>query len=350
MEKREKKDFRRVSPQAQEEVRQKAVKAYLGGKTQKETCEMFEVTAKSLRKWVRLYRRGGLRRLKSHRRGRRTGGGCLKPWQQAQVVGQMMHHSPDGLGLPFLLWSRQAVRALIEKRWAIQPSLHTVGDYLHQWGFTAKKTVRRAYEQKPEAVRQWIEEQYPQLQSEAKAEGAVIYWADQLGIRSDHSAGLSYSRRGKRAVVAGTGKRFRCTMISALTNTGKLLFMLITDSFNCEVFIEFMSRLMQHTEGKLYLIVDRHPVHVANEIHRWVQERSERIRLIFLPGYSPDLNPDEYVNQDVKTNAAGRLRPRNENELLRNVRRYMRRRQRQPQIVKNYFLAESVRYASEGII
>ncbi len=122
MTKREKKDFRHVSPQAPEEVRQKAVKVYLGGKTQKETAKLFEVTAKSLRKGVRLYRKGGLRRLKSHRRGRHTGGGYLKPWEQAQVVKQMMRHTPDQLGLPYFLWSRQAVRALIEKRWTKRPS------------------------------------------------------------------------------------------------------------------------------------------------------------------------------------------------------------------------------------
>ncbi len=231
MKKSDKKDFRKVSPQAQDELREKAVKAVLAGKSQVETAKLFEVSSRSVRTWMKRYRTGGLRRLKSHRRGRRPGGGHLKPWEQAQLVKSMLHHTPDQLSLPFFLWSRQAVQALIQKKLDKRPSLGTVGRYLHQWGFTAKKTVRRAYEQKPEAVQRWIEEQYPEILRQAKAEGAVIYWADQLGIRSDYSSGLSYSKRGQRAVVGGTGQRFRCTMISAITNFGNLLFMLITTSF-----------------------------------------------------------------------------------------------------------------------
>lgn len=349
MAKREKKDFRRVLPAAQDEVREKAVKAFLAGMPPVEVAALFEVTTKSLRKWVRQYRKGGLRRLKSRRRGRHTGGGYLKPWEQAQVVKAMKRHTPDQIGLPFVLWSRQAVQALIESRTGKQPSLSTVSDYLHRWGFTAKKTLRRAYEQKPKEVQQWIGCEYPELQRQAKAEGAVIYWADQLGIRSDYSAGRSYSKRGERAVVRGTGQRFRCTMVSALTNTGQLLFMLLTVSFTTKIFIELVRRLIRHAEAKVYLIVDQHPVHRAKEVRLWVEGHSDRIRLIFLPGYSPELNPDEYLNQDVKANAAGRLRPRNREDLLRNVRRYMRHRQRQPEIVRRYFFAKSVRYAAEGI-
>jgi transposase len=350
MKQSEKQDFRHVSPKAQDELRKKAVKFYLSGKTQKETAEVFEITTKSLRKWVRKYRQGGMRRLNARRRGRRPGGGGLRPWEQAQIVKTLKHHTPDQLGLPYVLWSREAVQTLIERRYSKKLSIWTVGRYLRKWGFTAKRTVRRAYEQKPQEVQQWIAEQYPQLKWQAKAEGAVIYWADQMGIRSDATHGLSYSKRGERAVIRGTGQRFRCTMVSAITHTGLLLFMVITVRFTGKVFIDFLRRLTRQSEAKLYLIVDQHPVHRSKMVRRWVEVHSDRIRLIFLPGYSPELNPDEYLNQDVKANAAGRLRPRNVGDLLRNVRSYLHRRQRQPQIVKHYFLAKPVRYAAGGII
>ena len=147
-------------------------------------------------------------------------------------------------------------------------------------------------------------------------------------------------------MIPGTGQRFGCNMISAITNQGQLNFMVFKQQFRSDVFQEFLRRLVRQSKRKVFLIVDGHPVHRATKIKKWVENNDEHIRLFFLPGYSPELNPDEILNQDVKSNAVGRKRPRNQQELLRNVRGYLRSRQRQPRIVKQYFQEEHVRYAA----
>jgi transposase len=162
-----------------------------------------------------------------------------------------------------------------------------------------------------------------------------------MGLRSDHQVGRSWGRRGETPVVPGTGLRFRCNMISALTNRGRLAFMVFKCRFTTAVFIAFLRRLLRHTPRPVILIVDAHPVHRAAVVKRWVV-KNPRLRLVFLPGYSPDLKPDECLNHDVKTNAVGRRRPHTEGELMANVRGYLWNTQRQPAKVRRYFHHPSV--------
>jgi transposase len=258
----------------------------------------------------------------------------------------VVNHYPEQLRLPFYLWTREAVGQLIEQRFGIGLSVWTVGRYLGRWGFTPQKPVRRAYEQDPEAVQCWLEEEYPAIQRQAKKEKGVIYWGDEMGLRSDHAVGRSYGRRGQKPVIPGTGQRFRCNMISAITNQGRLNFMVFKDDFNTHVFLEFLRRLLRQVRRNVFLIVDGHPVHHGTKVKNWIQKHAHRISLFYLPGYSPELNPDELLNQDVKSNAVGRRRARTQPELVASTRNYLRSRQRQPHVVRRYFHAKHVRYAA----
>jgi transposase len=341
----EAKDARALPPIAQEDIRIKCVKAVLNGKKQVEVARLFCVTRQALGRWVKAYREGGEKALKARQRGRPKGG-TLLPWQAAHIAKTVVDHHPEQLKLPFWLWTRQAVAELIEMRFAIRLSLSTVGRYLRRWGFTPQKPVRRAYERRPEAVRRWLEEEYSEIQKQAKAEKALIYWGDETGLRSDHAVGRTYGPRGQTPVVLVPGKRFGCNMISAITNQGHLNFMVFKGRFNTEVFLDFVRRLVRQSRCKVFLIIDNHPVHHSGKVTNWMQRKIDQIRLFFLPGYSPELNPDEMLNQDVKSNALGRRRARNQQELEANTRSYLRSRQRQPHIVKQYFQQEHVRYAS----
>ena len=170
-----------------------------------------------------------------------------------------------------------------------------------------------------------------------------------MGLRSDHQAGRSYGRRGQTPVVFGTGQRFRCNMISSITNRGRLAFMIFRQRFTARVFLNFLGRLLRltrKTRKKVFLVVDGHPVHKARSVTRWLDEHREQIRVFFLPSYSPELNPDELLNQDVKTNALGRVRPVNVQEMMDNVRSYLRITHARPTVVKNYFCERHVRYAA----
>jgi transposase len=122
--------------------------------------------------------------------------------------------------------------------------------------------------------------------------------------------------------------------------------MVFKKRFTTDVMLQFLRRLVRQAKRKVFLIVDGHPVHRSRKVKHWVEEHKQQIRLVQLPGYSPDLNPDELLNQDVKSNALGRRRPSNQTEMIGDVRSYLRSTQRQPAVVKNYFQHETVQYAA----
>ena len=339
------KDARSLPAVAQEDLRRKVIKSVLNGKKQVEAAELFGVTRQAVGKWLKAYREGGFRALKAKRQGRPRGGSLL-PWQSAQIAKTVIDRCPDQLKLPFYLWTREAVGQLIESRFGIRLSVWTVGRYLARWRFTPQKPVRKAFEKNPEAVRIWLQEEYPAIRKKAKKQKAQIYWGDEMGLRSDHATGRSYSRRGQTPVIPGTGARFGCNMISAITNRGKLNFMVFKGRFEAELFKEFLSRLIKQCKNRVFIIVDRHPVHRSAKVKKWLEENEEHIRMFFLPSYSPELNPDEILNQDVKSNAVGRKRAHNLQEMINHIRSFLWGRQRRPEIVVKYFKEKHVCYAA----
>jgi len=341
----EKIDARSLSPSAQEHLRRMAVKAVMEGVKQKEAAKMLGVTRHTVCRWVQTYRLQGKDALKAKKKGRPAGGKLL-PWQAAQIAKAVVDHHPEQLKLPFYLWTREAVALLIKRRFGVQLSVWTVGRYLKRWGFTPQKPARRAWEQNPEQVQQWLEKEYPSIRRQAQQEKAQIYWGDEMGLRSDHAVGRSYGLKGQTPVILATGQRFGCNMISAITNQGRLNFMVFKERFTAQVFLEFLRRLLRQSDRRVYLIVDRHPVHRSRRVKNWVKENEARIRLVFLPSYSPELNPDELLNQDVKSNALGRQRPGNQTELVGKVRSYLRSRQCKPDTVANFFQGKHVCYAA----
>jgi len=339
------KDARSLPTIAQEDVRRKAIKSILDGRKQVETAKLFGVTRQAIGKWVKAYREGGINAIKAKPQGRPRGGSLL-PWQSAQIAKTVIDRCPDQLKLPFYLWTREAVGQLIERRFAIRLSVWTIGRYLARWNFTPQKPVRQAFEKNPEAVHRWLEEEYPAIRKQAKEERAEIFWGDEMGLRSDHATGRSYGRRGQTPVIPGTGARFGCNMISAITNKGKLNFMVFKVKFDSEVFKQFLSRLVKQSENKIFIIVDRHPVHRSLKVKKWLGENEGDIRMFFLPAYSPELNPDEILNQDVKSNAVGRKRAHSLSQMIAHIRSFLWGRQHRPHIVKKYFREKHVQYAA----
>jgi hypothetical protein len=238
------------------------------------------------------------------------------------------------------------VQEFLQQRFGVVVSVWTVGRYLKRWGLTPQKPVRRAFEQDPVAVQRWLQEEYPAISAAAKREKAQIHWADEMGLRSDHQTGMTYGRRGQTPVIPGTGQRFRCNLISTVTNRGQLTFMLFKEGFTARVFLKFLRRLIRQARQKIYLIVDGHPVHRSRIVKQWLAEHASEIVMFRLPAYSPELNPDELLNQDVKSNAVGRQRPSDQTEMMATVRSYVRGTQRRPEIVRAYFREEHVRYAA----
>ncbi len=338
------KDFRSVRPEAQEAIRIRAVAAVKAGMMKSKAAEVFGVSRRAISSWLRADREGGEEGLKAKPRGRPRGGGKLKPWQCATIVNLITDRHPDQLKLPFYLWTRQAVGQLIEQRFGIRYSIHQVGRYLKQWGFTAQKPGRKAFEQCPQEVKHWVEQEYPAIQQMAKAEHAEIQWCDEMGVRSDAAIARCFSPRGQTPIVRVPGRRFGCSMISSISNRGTLRFMVFTERFTARVMIRFLKRLLKQMTGNVFLVADGHPVHRSSAVKKFVAEKKDRIQLFHLPAYSPELNPDEMLNQDVKTNAVRRKPPTSQDCMVGNIRSYLHSRQHKPDLVKRYFLAPSVRY------
>ena len=314
--------------------------------TQVQASKMFGLSLRAVQKACARARDGTLRALQQDARGRPTGHTLLSAAQQAKARSLIIGKLPDQLKLPFYLWTRQAVALLVKREFGIELSLTTVGRYLKEWGMTAQKPVRRAYERNDAAIAAWLDEHYPLIAKEAKREKAQIYWGDEMGLRSDHVSGKSYALAGQTPQIRATGQRFGCNMISAITNKGGLAFMVFEGKFHAATFIDFLTRLLKQAKDKVYLIVDGHPVHRSAAVKRFVQANESKLRLIQLPGYCPELNPDELLNQDVKTNALGKSRPANKAEMIKAVRSHLHRRQKQPHVIRNLFKEKHVRYAA----
>lgn len=339
-------DARSLSQEAQAALRMRAVAAVDGGMPQVDAAKVFGVTRQIVGKWMWAFREGGKQALKAKKRGPKRGNRKLNGWQSAATCNLIRDRHPEQLRLPFALWTADAVRRLIQRKFGITLSERSVRRYLQRWGFTPQKPKRLAYERNPEAVQRWLDEEYPALRARAKQERARLYWGDEMGMRSDHQAGRSYAPRGKTPVFPGPGRRFGANLISAITNRGHLSFMIFKSRFTVPVFLRFLRRLMKDAQRKVILIVDGHPVHRSRSVRKWVEDHAEKMELVFLPGYSPDLNPDEMLNQDVKTNAVGKRRPRTQKQMMCTVRNYLGKRRVNPDTVKHYFHEASVRYAA----
>ena len=313
--------------------------------THLEAAETFHLSKSAVDKiWTR-YRAKGARGLKSMKRGV-TGGKKINGNQSAQVRQLIKNKLPDQLRLPYGLWTREAVQQLILTRFGIELSRWQVGRYLKSWGYTPQKPITKAFEQKPERVKQWLEKEYPAIKKRAQKEKAIIYFGDETGMRSDHQAGRSYAPAGETPVIKKTGQRFSLNMISAISNRGHLQFMIIDGRFNSEVFQTFLKRMIKYSKQKIYFVTDGHPAHKTKKLNEWLAQNKKRIEVFFLPPYSPELNAQEYVNQDVKTNVIGKKRPINKEQMKSNVEDFMIERKKDKKQVQKYFHVSHVRYAA----
>lgn len=331
---------------AQEKVRQLVI-GFLKKKkgTQKQAGELFGLSLNGVQRIWRRYKEKGYRGLSSRKRGVQ-GGKKINGKQSAEVRQLIKDKLPDQLKLAYGLWTREAVQQLILNRYGVELSRWQVGRYLKSWGYTPQKPISKAFEQKPEKVKQWLEKEYPAIQRRASKENAVIYFGDETGMRSDHQAGRSYAPAGATPVIKKTGQRFSLNMISAISNKGHLQFMIIDGRFNSEVFRIFLQQMIKYSRQKIYFVTDGHPAHKTKVLNEWLIANKNKIEVFFLPPYSPELNPQEYVNQDVKTNVIGKKRPINKAQMRTNVEDFMNNRKNDRKQVQKYFHVSHVRYAA----
>jgi transposase len=342
-----KRDFRTLASATQAELRRVAVAMVRAGKTRIEAAEAVGVNRRFVGRWVMAAAQSGEAVLAGRRRGRRPGEQkALTAAQEEGLRVLIARGCPDQVGLSFALWTRQAVRALIARETGVWLALPVVGRYLRAWGFTAQRPMHRATERQDEAVRAWLESTYPEIARTARAQGCEIQWADETGLSNQANYGRSFAPKGQTPIIRRPARRFSQSMISSLTNQGKLRFMIYEGALNTAIFLNFLRRLVRETARKLFVIVDNLPVHRAHRVTAWVRDHADQIELFYLPPYAPEHNPDEFLNNDLKQAMARRRTPRDKAALKSGVTSYMRSLQRCPAKVRAFFHAPTVRFAA----
>ncbi len=343
-----KQDARKLDLVGKEDLRRRVVGAVLDqGLSKAEAARVFGVSRTSVHAWVDLYYKNGTDGLTPKRPGRPKGGGQLQGWQAATIVNLIKDNCPEQLKMPFALWTREAVAEFIFTQYGFRMPVRTVGDYLKRWGMSPQKPVKRAYQRSEPAVAKWLNEEYPAIKAKAKADRAEIQWADETGLQSGENRGRSFAPIGETPVRRHKGTAEKANMISSVTNQGKLRFMFYEGRFNQHVLMKYLKRLIKDAAGRpLVIILDNHPSHHGKALKAWVGENSEKITLQYLPSYSPDLNPDEFLNCDLKYQIAKRPDRREKGSLKKTATSVMRSLQKIPARIASYFEAESIKYAS----
>jgi transposase len=336
-------DGRKLKHDVLEALRIRAVRQIEYGESPEVIIKALGMNRRTIYKWIALYRERGISGLKAAPllgRPLRLSGVMLR-W----IFKTVTTKNPLQLKFPFALWTREMVRDLIEKQYGIKLSVVSIGRLLRKLGLSCQKPLMRAFQQDPVLVQQWIEEDYPKIKQLARRQKAEIYFEDEAGIRSDHHFGTTWGMKGATPIVKTTGARFSVNMISAITAKGKMKFMTYSGKMKAPVFCEFLKRLIHNVTTKIFLVLDGHPVHRSSQVKKFVQSTKEKLRLFYLPPYSPELNPDELVWNNVKSKI-GRSSINGPDDFQEKVRFYLKSLQRNPDKICGFFREPNLRYAA----
>ena len=342
----EKVDARKLSLENLELLRHQAIRLLKQERKQVDVAEILGVRPATISGWWKTYKRGGKKALKLQHPGPVKGTNSILSREQEQEIKRLItDKTPDQLKLPFVLWDRKAIVELIKQQYNIVIAIRTIGRYLLRWNFSPQRPVKRAYEQQPKAVQRWLDEVYPEIKKMAKQEEGEIHWGDETGFRNDHHYGRGYSPRGQTPIVRLSAKRVSSNIISSITNQGKVRFMIYSESMNAKVLIKFLKRLIKVSDRKIFLILDNLKVHHANLVRDWLAGKEKKLEIFFLPSYSPELNPDEYLNNDIKQGIHSKTLFRDKKSLKKGILSHMRMLQKTPARVMKYFKHPKIAYA-----
>lgn len=337
-------DARRLSHRMLTEWRTRAVGSVQTGQSPEVVAKALGISRGAMYGWLARYRNGGWGALDAAKRGGRPPklDGKAMQW----IFRTVTLKNPMQMKFTFALWTARMVGQMIQKRFGITLSKASVCRLLAQLGLTPQRPVWRAYQQKPEEVRRWLDREYPKIRQMARRMKAQIFFGDEAGVRSDHHAGTTWAVKGCTPIVSSTGARFGMNIVSAVSAQGEFRFMVVQGRVNAGQFLAFIKRLLVGAKGMVFLIVDGHPAHKARLVTRFAETVKDRFRLFFLPPYSPELNPDERVWNDLKNNTIGRQVISSPAQMHGAVLSHLRFLQKSPSRVRSYFTGETTRYAA----
>jgi len=340
-----KNDARKLDHKTLEEMRKRAVQRVQDGESPEVIAKVLSLNRSTVYGWLSQYRQGGWGALKAKPVPGRPPKLDAKKLQW--IYDTVTQKNPLQMKFEFALWTREMVATLIEDKYGIRLAANSVGRLLAQLGITCQKPLHRAFEKDEAAVQKWLKTEYPKIKKMAVNEGADIYFGDAAHIRSDHHAGRTWGAKGKTPVVGTTGARHAVSLISAVTSKGHMRFMIKEKGgVNAGVFITFLKRLMVGAKGPVFLIVDRGPAHRAKKTRMFVETLGGKLKLFYLPPYSPDRNPDELVWKHLKADTVGRMVVTGKADFKGKIVSSMRSLQKNPEKIRSFYQKDSLKYAA----
>jgi transposase len=308
------------------------------GMTHKDAALIVGVGENAVGRWCAAYREQGDEGFFVLAQGRPEGTGrSLSPDEETEVQTILREATPQDYDIPLPRWTRKAVRELIRKLYDEELTLQGVGKYLARWDMTPQKPARHAREQDLEEVREFEEETLPNTVKQAEKEGGQLHFADETGARISDQIGTTYAPKGQTPVEDIPENRVRQNVISNVTPEGEMLFWLFPGNMNADTFIEYLEYLVGWSERKVFLFIDRHPSHTAAKVEHWLEEHSDQIDITWLPRYSPEYNPDEFLNNDLKQNLKTKPLPETSEGFRETIRGILEEIAIMRERVKGYF-------------
>jgi transposase len=338
-------DGRTLAHDTSEMIRRWAVRRVNAGESPSSVMKSYGLCRTSIYRWLRAEKRGGEKAL----RARKHAGpkAKLSAGQKLKVRRWINGKDPRQYGFDFGLWTRQIVAALIAERIGVKLGVTAVGRLLAELDITAQKPLRRAYERDPVAIERWKRREFPKLRARAKRRGGKIFFLDETGVRSDQVLGRTWGIRGQTPEVATSGRRQSVSAISAVNALGEFWFELYSERLNATKFIALLANFMRRRKTTVFLVLDAHPAHVAKSVAGYVQSLKGRLELHFLPGYAPELNPDEFVWNHLKRQGVSKKPLRKDESLRARVQADLTHIKSRPALVRSFFRAPSVAYTTD---
>lgn len=336
-------DGRKFSHETLQTMRQQAVKAVRNGQSAAEVARSFGLNETTVYRWIALFAAGGQNALLAKQIPGRPP--SLTAKQLKWLSRTLKTKTPQQWKFSFALWTLELIGEVIRVRFGMSLSKPTLSRVLRALGFSVQRPLYRAWQQDPLVVEQWLAAEFPKIRRAARKAGAVVFFADESGIRSDYHTGTTWSPRGQTPIVKATGARYSVTMLSAVSPKGEFRFMVHEGTVTARVFRDFLARLMVGQTRPVYLIVDGHPTHKAKLVRDFVARQNGCLKLFLLPPYSPELNPDELVWKHVKQRVAKAVATTKE-EMKQQVQRALRALQQTPHIVAGFFRHPTCAYAA----